>query len=102
MLAFAGIARPQKFFDSLQLWGAEVKATMSFPDHHPFSNAELVRLRDAARRHNALLLTTEKDHMRLPRDMRKLVHAWPVGARFTDPAALDALIDRAIDRAAHR
>ena len=102
VFAFAGIARPEKFFDSLYRWGAEVKATKSFPDHHPYTSAELDRLRTDARRRNALLLTTEKDLMRLPRDMRKLVHAWPVGARFTDPAALDALIDRAIDRAAHR
>jgi tetraacyldisaccharide 4'-kinase len=102
VFAFAGIARPQKFFDSLHRWGAEVKATMSFPDHHPFSAAELTSLREAARRHNALLLTTEKDHMRLPRDMRKLVHTWPVAARFKDTHALDNLIERAVDRAAKR
>jgi tetraacyldisaccharide 4'-kinase len=102
VLAFAGIARPEKFFDSLVRWGAEIKATMSFPDHHPYSAADVNRLRDASRRHNALLLTTEKDHQRLPRDMRKLVHAWPVAARFKDTAALDTLLDRALDRGAKR
>lgn len=102
VLAFAGIARPEKFFDSLQRWGTEIKATMSFPDHHPFTNADVAKLRDAARRHNALLLTTEKDHMRLPGDMRKLVHAWPVAARFKDTSVLDDLLERAVDRAARR
>ncbi len=102
VFAFAGIARPEKFFDSLVRWGADIKATMSFPDHHPYSPADLGMLRDASRRHNALLITTEKDLMRLPRDMRKLVHAWPVAARFKDTAALDDLIERAVDRAAKR
>jgi tetraacyldisaccharide 4'-kinase len=102
VLAFAGIARPEKFFDSLQRWGAEIKATMSFPDHHPYTAADINKLRDAARRHNALLLTTEKDHIRLPRDTRKLVHFWPVAARFKEPAALDALLERAVERASKR
>jgi tetraacyldisaccharide 4'-kinase len=101
-LAFAGIARPEKFFDSMLRWGAEVKATMSFPDHHPYSAADITRLRDNARRLNALLLTTEKDYVRLPRDARKLVHFWPVTAKFKDPAALNALLERAADRAARR
>lgn len=102
VFAFAGIARPQKFFDSLVRWGAEIKATASFPDHHPYSKNDLTMLRETARRHNALLLTTEKDLTRLPGDMRKLVHAWPVGARFKDEQALDDLLERAVDRAAKR
>src|SRR5262249_25706534 len=83
--AFAGIARPEKFFDPLIRWGAEIKATRSFPDHHAYTAADLTQLRDASRRQNALLITTEKDLVRLPPEMRKLVHAWPVGARFKDP-----------------
>jgi len=102
VFAFAGIARPQKFFDSLMRWGAEIKATASFPDHHPYSKSDLTMLRETARRHNALLLTTEKDLVRLPPDLRKLVHAWPVAAKFKDESALDDLLERAIDRAAKR
>jgi tetraacyldisaccharide 4'-kinase len=102
VLAFAGIARPEKFFDSLVRWGADIKATLSFPDHHPYTTADMGRLRDAARRHNALLLTTEKDHMRLPGDLRRLVHFWPVAASFKETGALDDLLERAVDRAAKR
>jgi tetraacyldisaccharide 4'-kinase len=102
VLAFAGIARPEKFFDALVRWGADIRSTMSFPDHHPYSAADINKLRDAARRHNALLLTTEKDHIRMPRDLRKLIHFWPVAARFKDTAALDLLLERAVERAAKR
>ncbi len=102
IFAFAGIARPQKFFDGLRAAGAELKATATYPDHHPFSGPDLVALRENARRHNAHLITTEKDHVRLPRQMRRIVHAWPVAAEFHEPAKLDALIDSALDRSAIR
>lgn len=102
VFAFAGIARPQKFFDGLVRAGVEIKATATFPDHHPYSQNDINYLRDSARRANALLLTTEKDHVRLPRDLRRICHAWPVAAVFSDEAALDAVIERALDRAASR
>ncbi len=100
VFAFAGIARPQKFFDALYQAGADLKATMTFPDHHPFTEAELKDVRENARRHNALMITTEKDYVRLPRDLRRLVHSWPVGVEFEEPEKVDAVIERAMDRAA--
>ncbi len=102
VFAFAGIARPQKFLDSLVRWGADLKGTTTFPDHHAYTVADLRSLRETARRHNALLLTTEKDHVRIPTELRRLIHAWPVTAEFADPAALDALLERAVARAAQR
>ncbi len=102
IFAFAGIGRPQKFFDALAKSGAELKATATYPDHHAYTKADLDMLREAARRHNALLVTTEKDMVRLPKDMRRIIHAWPVAARFDDEKTLDGLVERALDRAAAR
>lgn len=98
--AFAGIGRPQKFFDALHLAGADLKATTTYPDHHPYSDADVRALRDTARRHNALMITTEKDHVRLPKDLRRIIHAWPVIAEFDQPEKLDILLEKAMDRAA--
>ncbi len=102
VFAFAGIARPQKFFDALMRAGADLKATTTFPDHHVYTKADLANLRDNARRRNALLLTTEKDLVRIPSDMARTIHAWPVRVVFQDEARLDSLIDRALDRASSR
>lgn len=102
VFAFAGIGRPQKFFDALNAAGADLKATATFPDHHRYTRNDLNSLRESARRHNALLLTTEKDHVRLPAEMRRLIHAWPVTMRFEDEAKLDALLEKAMDRSARR
>jgi len=37
VVAFAGIARPQKFFATLSALGAEIVDSLVFPDHHPYT-----------------------------------------------------------------
>ena len=41
LVAFAGIGRPAKFFETLRAAGAEVVETLSFPDHHPYRPDEV-------------------------------------------------------------
>lgn len=63
---FAGIANPDRFFRQALEAGAEVVASLPFPDHHVFTTEDLERVRDTAARAGAeLLLTTEKDLARL-------------------------------------
>ncbi len=64
--AFAGIARPERFFASLQDAGARLSVRQSFPDHHPYTPAELDALqRDAQQEGADYLVTSEKDAVRL-------------------------------------
>jgi len=65
VVAFAGIARPEKFFASLEALGANVVARRGFADHHPFLEREAMELLAIAARENALLVSTEKDLARL-------------------------------------
>ena len=53
------------------------------------------RLAERAAQFGAGLITTEKDWVRLPKSWRTRIAAWPVRARFDDPAGLDALLSRA-------
>jgi tetraacyldisaccharide 4'-kinase len=65
-LAVAGIATPAAFFAQLRTSGVEVAGTMAFPDHHRFSRRDVDTLLAAARTAGAsLVLTTEKDYVRL-------------------------------------
>lgn len=67
VLLLAGIARPGGFRRTLAALGAEIAAEAVFPDHHRFTGAELaeaLRAADAAR--CELVVTTEKDAVRLP------------------------------------
>ena len=99
LVAFAGIGRPQKFFDALQAHGANLSEVADFPDHHPYSPRDVAQLQDLAAAHEARLITTEKDWVRLDAETRDRVHAWPVAARFANPAALDGLLRDLMDAA---
>ena len=97
LLAFAGIGRPQKFFDALVAGGGQLAETATFPDHHPYSATDLDRLFSLAGHHAARLITTEKDWVRLPESARERILAWPVRAEFANPAALDGLLRDVMD-----
>lgn len=92
LIAFAGIGRPQKFFDSLKAAGGDLHDAVPFADHHPYTESDLNFLRGLARRDGAQLITTTKDHTRLPADVRAEIQAWPVHAVFEDTAPLDDLL----------
>ena len=68
VIGFAGIANPKKFYATLSQNGARLTGTRSFPDHHPYSERQAMRLLRWAREWNAMLVTTEKDWVRLPDD----------------------------------
>jgi len=99
VLAFAGIGRPGKFFDSLHEAGARIIGRWSFADHHVFTLAELRKMRSEASRAGADLITTEKDHARLPREWRAQTYAWPVDLEVEQEAALAALLRPSLDAA---
>jgi tetraacyldisaccharide 4'-kinase len=67
-LAFAGIADPGKFFATLEAYGIAVAARRAFPDHHPYTQAEIAGLLQQADRDRLILVTTEKDIARLAGD----------------------------------
>ena len=65
VVAFCGIARPSSFFNSLEALGLEVVERRGFSDHHRYTQAELEALQALAQRQRAVLLTTEKDFVKL-------------------------------------
>jgi tetraacyldisaccharide 4'-kinase len=67
VVAYAGIANPERFFAMLENLGAGVVEKRAFGDHHVFSDSEARDLADTARRLSADLVTTEKDLARLSR-----------------------------------
>jgi tetraacyldisaccharide 4'-kinase len=68
VLAFAGIANPDKFYATLAQAGIDVRVRQSYGDHHRYTRAEAAALIAQARRDGLLLVTTEKDLARLAGD----------------------------------
>ena len=64
-LAFAGIASPENFLDSLKTEGVNVAAYRFFRDHEPLSAKKLQAVRREAEQKGLSLITTEKDYFRM-------------------------------------
>jgi tetraacyldisaccharide 4'-kinase len=70
VVAFAGIGRPGKFFNTLREAGVVVAAEIPFADHHVYGAGELARLARRAAGADALLVTTTKDFVRINAALR--------------------------------
>jgi tetraacyldisaccharide 4'-kinase len=104
ILAFAGIGRPEKFFETLKESGAEIVERRSFDDHHRFTSDEARELLVAAKTRGLLLVTTEKDFARMQGDpalaeLAAQATALPVRLMFDDVEGVRRLLERTLRRA---
>jgi tetraacyldisaccharide 4'-kinase len=88
VIALAGIATPEAFFDMLRAAGLALDASYALPDHHDFSHLP------AAIPKTATLVCTEKDAIKL---WRLRPDAWAVPLRVEIPDAFWHAFDRLLD-----
>lgn len=74
-LAFAGIGYPEKFYNLLIKKGFNIVFSQSFADHHEYTSKDIDRLLQQARQYNAQLITTEKDLVKIPKNVRKNIQS---------------------------
>lgn len=84
VVAFAGIGRPDKFFDTLRALNVVPIETVSFADHHPYTAAEIERLKAKADAVGVPLVTTRKDWVRLSETLRERVSVLDVALQWDD------------------
>lgn len=65
VIAVAGIARPERFLQTLEHLGYRVADKVILPDHHRYTNKDVDRHCSLAQARNAVLVTTEKDLVKL-------------------------------------
>ena len=70
VIAFAGIGRPEKFYQSLENCGMNIISRHDFPDHHFYTEKELQSLLHEAQEKKAALYTTAKDIVKIPLPLR--------------------------------
>lgn len=84
----AGIAKPKPFFAYLR---GENDTVMEFPDHHHFSEADLQEIRQKAK--NKIIVTTEKDYVRLKGQIDAPLFYLPIKSEFlSDGGNFDQII----------
>ncbi len=102
VLAFAGIADPQKFFRTVESTGATIVVHRPFGDHQHLRDADIADILETARNHALKIVTTSKDYVRLlgrPGPAAQLVaecQVIEVEMTFGDRRAASLIIDNAI------
>ncbi|MEQ1758172.1 MAG: tetraacyldisaccharide 4'-kinase [Vicinamibacterales bacterium] len=111
VVAVAAIARPERFFASLEASGVALLARLTYRDHHWFSERDIRTIEETARAHGtSLVVTTEKDAVRLePRLSARAAHdstvQWayqPYGVRIEPDAAFRTWLAARVNAARRR
>jgi len=92
IVPFAGLGRPEKFFATCTTSGAQVVSTFAYPDHHPYTEAEIRNIIRYADENEAIAVTTTKDIVRVPLALRGQVRVISTHLVWRDPAALEAFL----------
>lgn len=99
VVAFAGIADPDKFFRTVRGLGVRLVATYPFPDHHPYTSRDLAPILAAADRQDAVVLTTTKDRVRLPKVLADRITVLPVRLVWDNERDIDTLLGALLETA---
>ncbi len=75
VLAFAGIGNPNNFFFLLSDNNINVIETIEFPDHYNYSKNDIENLKNKAKNKEAILLTTEKDFLRIDKRYNESIYS---------------------------
>lgn len=103
IVAFCGIGNPSRFHKTLEDCRSQIRESFEFPDHHAFNDNDAEKIIATAKREDAIIVTTEKDRVRLisakeGTALQRLFDtclALPVAFEFkgNDSARLDAMLD---------
>ncbi len=97
IIAFAGIAYPEKFFQSLDEEGAKILRKITFPDHHIYTENDLLSLAEIANKTKSILVSTKKDYVRVPKSFRSLVNTLEGEIVFDDEDFLVEILSNVIE-----
>ena len=81
-IAFAGLGYPDKFKNTLLDLNINLVEWHPFPDHHAYTEQEILQLKDNAYNQGAKLITTEKDFVRLPTNQQENILTLPITLNF--------------------
>ena len=84
VIGFSGIGHPEKFLITLKNSGASVLSFKTFSNHKPFKIAALKKLISEAKLNRALLVTTEKDFVKIPKDLQSNFEALTVDLELSN------------------
>lgn len=96
ILAFAGIGRPSKFYESVLELGYELVDTFDFPDHHQFKLDEIKSILKLSSELSAIPVTTTKDYVRIPLEMQPMIKTIEIALEWEHIRERETIISRVL------
>ena len=87
-LAFSGIGSPDSFIKTLKKNNFKIVKSLDFPDHYNYSNQDLIKIKETAKKLNAKIITTEKDYNRLNKLNSKGIEYLEIELKITNEKEL--------------
>ena len=87
-LAFSGIGSPDSFIKTLKKNNFKIVKSLNFPDHYNYSNQDLIKIKETAKKLNAKIITTEKDYNRLNKLNSKGIEYLEIELKITNEKEL--------------
>ena len=97
VLAFTGIAFPDKFFKTLKNMGYTVVKTMVFPDHYPYTLKDIKKLKNYAENYELKLITTEKDIVRIPKRFHNFIEIIQIEFKFSNSKKIEKMMKKLLN-----
>ena len=72
-LIYSGIGNPHSFAKILKQNKVKIVDKIIFPDHHSYSNQDFNFILNKANQNNAEIITTEKDYVKVPKELQKKI-----------------------------
>ena len=72
-LIYSGIGNPHSFAKILKQNKVKIVDKIIFPDHHSYSNQDFNFILNKAKQNNAEIITTEKDYIKVPKELQKKI-----------------------------
>jgi tetraacyldisaccharide 4'-kinase len=94
IVAFCGIAYPQKFFDYIKNNGLNLVETKIFADHYNYENEDLERLYQQALSKNLKLITTKKDWVKFPKNFQEKIEYLDIKLDFENEIFFKNLLEK--------
>jgi tetraacyldisaccharide 4'-kinase len=88
LVAFAGLAYPQKFFAFLKSIKLDVVETKSFVDHYSYKKSDLDKLVSLAKELDAELITTKKDWVKFSKPFKDKISYLDIELKFKNEKLL--------------
>ena len=98
IVAFCGIAYPQKFFDFVKNIGLNLVETNIFADHYNYKNEDLERLYQESLAKNLKLITTKKDWVKFPKNFQEKIDYLDIKLDFDDQILVKNLLEKIITK----